>query len=425
MFVALGFLLGLIALCAAIPFVDGGVLSAFVPLLVAGGLMLASLQLPPDEAQRFGVLAKPLAIGAAVPAIWILLQMAPLPFSSWAHPVWASVKAGFPGAIAGSISVDIGASALALARYLALVGAFLLALALTISRERAEAVLTALCAATSLVSLIAIGLELFGAPANSVREETASIACLGVVLAACCVSFVFERHETRRSKLGFANPKFVYPIAASLVAFLICAAAVGLSRSGSLIFAASCGLGVFLAFVVVRRLNLGRWGAGPIGATGAVIIIALISGATGGSSDARLTFVKKDAATVELTQRILADTPLFGDGAGTFSSLLPIYQFADSGEPEARAATAAAQLSIEMGRIVLWSAVIAALLGAAWLILASSQRGRDSFFSAAAAANLVMFVILAFVNVSLFGAALPLLAALALGLGVAQSQGRG
>ncbi|PNG27339.1 hypothetical protein [Methylocella silvestris] len=423
MFVALGFLLGLIALCLVTPFVDGAALAAFIPLLAAVGLVLVALRLPPLETARFGVLVKPVAFGALIPALWILLQMAPAP-ATLAHPVWASVKAGFPTPIWGSISVDIGATALALVRYLSLVGALLLTTALTINRDRAEVTLTAVTAAATLISLAFIVMEAVGTEGADLREEAQSFACLGVILAAACACLVYERHETRRAKLGFSNAKFIYPMAAALIAFFICAAAIVLARSGSLIFAAACGLVMFVAVFSVRRLNLGRWGAGAIGITGAVIVMALVSGAAGSNSDPRLAFVKKDASTIELTQRILADTPFFGDGAGAFDSILPIYQFGDAEGQERRAVTAAAKVSIEMGRVILWGAVIAALLVAVDFIRAAGKRGRDSFYSAAAASCLVSLVILAFVNVSLFGPGLPLLAAIIVGLGLAQSQGR-
>lgn len=424
MFVALGFLLGSIVLCVASSFLDATLLPALIPLLIAGGLALVALNAPVAEAERFAVLSRPVAICALAPAIWMLAQMAPLPFSNLAHPVWKSVASGFSHPPTGSISVDIGATALALARYATLVGAFLLTAALTINRERAETVLVALAGAATLCAALVIGLELYGDPSAAVREEGASVACLGVILNAALACYVFERHETRRAKLGFSTAKFLYPMAATVIAFAICVAAIGLAWSGSLVFAAASGFGAFAAIVVVRRLNLGRWGAGALAATGAVIVFALISGAVDADSDARLTFVRKDAATLELTQRILADTPPAGAGAGVFASIVPIYRSAAPDAGEARAATAAAQLSIEMGRPALWICLAAALCAAALLVHAAAKRGRDSFFAAAAAASLLTLVILAFINVSLFAPALPFLAAAISGLGLAQSRSR-
>lgn len=287
MFVALGFLLGLIALASVTLFADGGFLPLLLPFLAAGGLFAIALKMPPFEAQRFGALVRPLVIGAAIPALLMLLQMAPAP-SGLAHPVWASVRGGFSTPVAGSISVDIGATALALLRYLTLIGAMLLATAATINRDRAEAVLIALTAATTAISLTQLAAEIMGGPHTPLREEAFDCACLGVILSAACACFVFERHETRRAKLGLRDAKFVYPMAASLAAVLICAAAVGAARSGSLIFAACCGLGMFCAVFLVRRLNLGRWGAAAIGVTASVIVIALVTGAAGTNPDPAL-----------------------------------------------------------------------------------------------------------------------------------------
>jgi Co/Zn/Cd efflux system component len=423
MFVALGFLLGLVALASLTLVSDSGALPLLLPFLAAGGIFAIALKLPPFEAQRFGALVRPLVIGAAIPALLMLLQMAPVP-AGLAHPVWASVGAGFSIPVGGSISVDIGATALALLQYLTLVGAMLLAAAVTINRDRAEILLVALTAATVAISLAQLAIESFGAPRPAASEEALDCACLGVTLATACALLVFERHETRRAKLGLRDAKFIYPMLASLAALIICAAAIGAARSGSLIFAACCGLGMFCAVFLVRRLNLGRWGAGAIGLTASVIVIALVSGAAGTNSDPRLAFVRKEPMTLELTQRILADAPLLGVGGGAFSSILPIYEFGDVGTQERGAVTAAAKLSIEMGRAALWAAVIAAAIAVAALLRASAQRGRDSFYAAAAASCLISLIVLAFVNVSLFGATLPVLAVVILGLGIAQSQGR-
>lgn len=425
MFVALGFLFGLIVLASMMEIVGGAILPSFLPLLAAGGLIMTALRLPAPEASRFVARVKPVAIVAAVPLLLMLMQMAPLPSTSGlAHPVWASVRAGFSTPVAASISVDIGATAMALLRYLSLVGALFLATAMTLRRDRAEAVLIALTAAATAISLAQLASEAFGAPRLATRDEALACACLGVILAAACAVLVLERHEMRRSKLGVQDAKFLYPMLAALAAIMICAATIGSARSGSIIFAACCGFGMFCAVFLVRRLNLGRLGAAALGLTASVIVIALMSGAAGTNQDLRLAFVRKDPATIELTQRILADTPFFGVGAGAFASILPIYQFGDVDEQDRHAVTAAASLSIEMGRAALWAAIIAVAVAVAALLRASALRGRDSFYAAAAASCLVSLIVLAFINVGLFGGAAPILAVIALGLGIAQSQGR-
>ena len=212
----------------------------------------------------------------------MLLQMAPLP--SRPRPSGLGQRqAGVFDPIAGSISIDIGATALALLRYLSLVGVMLLATATTIRRDRAEAVLVALTAGRDRdLACTSLQTKVSARSARPTREEALSCACLGLILAAASACLVFERHETRRAKLGLRDAKFLYPDGGlARGAVLICAAAIGSARSGSLIFAACCGLGMFCAVFLVRRLNLGRWGAGAIGLTATVIIVALVTGAAG------------------------------------------------------------------------------------------------------------------------------------------------
>jgi hypothetical protein len=433
MFIAFAVLLGLVSLCPAILTVEGAVLPCLIPLLVAIGLVAASLRLPTGEAQRLANLIRPFIIPAAIPALWMLLQMLPLPLwriqpwsliSGLAHPVWASVAAGFPGGDGGSITVDIGATAIALAHYLSFVGVIILATAVAINRDRAESVLVSVTAATVLIALVVAYADLFGVGPFAARDEALNCACLGVILSAACASLVFERREARRTKPERRGSRPSLALLTCLAAFLICAGAVVAARSGSLLFAASCGLALFGAVVLVRRLDLGRWGAAAIAVTAIVIASALVTGAAGNSSDPRLAFVKKNAASIELTQRILADAPFLGDGAGTFDAMLPIYQSADPAAADSKAVTAAAKLSIEMGRPILWLAVIAAAITTLVLLRGAAKRGRDSFYPTAGAACLVTLTVLAFVNVGVFGAALPSLAGVILGLGLAQSKGR-
>lgn len=437
MFIALGFLLGLVSLCPVILTFDGPILPCIIPLLAAAGLIAAGLSLPAAEAQRFGRLVKVFAIAASIPAIYMLLQMLPLPMwrtqplasiSALAHPVWASVAAGFRDGVSGSITADVGATAMALVRYLSLVGVALLTAAVAINRDHAESVLVSLTAAVVLISFSVAVNDLFGLSFIPARDDALDCACLGVILSAACGVLVFERHETRRSKIGKRDRRFLTAAIASAVAFAICAIAIFASRSGSILFAAGCGFGMFAGIIIVRRFDLGRMGAGALSLTASIIAIVLVTGTAGNSSDPRLAFVKKDAAAIELTQRILADAPVLGDGAGTFSSVAPIYTtsagYASSAGTDIRAVTAAAKLSIEMGKPAVWAAMLAAALGTLYFLRAAANRGRDSFYPAVGAASLVTFMILAFINVGLFGPAVSLLQSSVIGLALAQSQSR-
>ncbi|TPV99836.1 MAG: hypothetical protein USCAAHI_00703 [Beijerinckiaceae bacterium] len=419
---ALAILLGLLSLCPAIVTVDGPFLPCLIPFMLAAGLILVSANLAPGEAQHLSnVVSRPFVLVAAFPAVLMILQILPIPFL--ANPVWTSVSPGFRHGIAGSISVDVGATALALVRYLSAVGVVLLAAAVATNRERAESVLFGVTGATVLISFASLLHNLFGFNVITMRDEAFDCACLGVTLTAACALLVFERHETRRINTGQIRKKYFLSSVACLTGFIICASAIAVARSGSLIFAAGSGFLTFAAVAAIRRWALGRLGAAAIGVTAAVIAAALVTVAAS-DPDPRFAFVKKDVASVELTQRILSDSPFFGTGAGSFSALLPIYQTNNSGSRDTAAVTSAAQFSIEMGKAMLWLAVLAASFAVFTLLRGAWRRGRDSFYAAAAGACLVTLMNLAFVNVGLSGSAIVLLSATIFGLGLTQSKGR-
>jgi hypothetical protein len=417
---ALAILLGLLGLCPAIVIVGGPVIPYFIPLLLAAGLILTSAKLAPGEAEHMTtVFTRPFVLAAAFPAVLMIVQMLPLPFL--ANPVWTSVSPGFRHGITGSISVDIGATAIALVRYLSAVGMVALAAAVAINRERAESVLIGATAATVFIAIASLLRDLFGFHVLAMGDEARDCACLGVTLSAACALLVFERYETRRSSSSRARKKFPVAMIASLTAFVICAAAVWATRAGSLAFAAGSGFLTFIAVAAIRRWALGRLGAVAIGVTAAIIATALV-GVAASDPDPRFAFVKKDPTAIELTQRILNDAPFFGHGAGTFTALLPVYQTGNLAPRDA--VTAAAKLSIEMGKAMLWTAVLAASFAVFFVLRGAARRGRDSFYAAAAGACLVTTMNLAFISVGIFGPAMVLLSAAIFGLGFIQSKGR-
>jgi hypothetical protein len=130
------------------------------------------------------------------------------------------------------------------------------------------------------------------------------------------------------------------------------------------------------------------------------------------------------AALSAVAQRILADVPWSGTGAGTFGALLSTYR--DPGDVLAgtSAPTAAVAIEIELGPPMLAAIVVAAIAGALILLRAALQRGRDSFYAAGGAGCLVAAVILGLTNAGLLAAAPSFVLATALGLAFAQSKSR-
>ena len=420
-------LLGLIGLCPVIVTVDGLLLPYLIPFLLAAGLILVSVKLPAREAQHMSeVVSRPYLLGAALPAVLMIIQILPLPFL--ANPVWTSVSPGFRNGIIGSISVDVGATAIALVNYLSAAGVLLLTAAVAINRNRAESILIGTTAAVVFIAFACLlqdlfVQDLFGINILAHREQAFDITCLGLTLSAACGLLVFERHETRGAHNVQAKRKFLFSSVACLTSFVICASTIAVARSGSLIFSAGSGLLIFVAVAAIRRWALGRLGAAAIGITAAVIGATLVTVAASGP-DPRFAFVRKDAPTIELSQRILNDAPFFGYGAGSFRALVPVYHSSTAGPRYAQSVTAAAKLSIEMGKAMLWFAVMAASLAVFHLLRGAARRGRDSFYAAAAGACLVTLMIQAFITATLSGTGIVLLSATIFGLGLTQSKSR-
>ncbi len=434
MFIAFAIVLGLVGFCPFVLALDGEVLPSLVPIPVAIGLVAIARDNDLADRRRVSALVWPLALCAAVLTCWILAQMLPLPVArtppfAWlgelVHPVWTSAAEALQKPIVGRITVDLGATAVALVRVLSLVGVVALTLAVTIDRERAQVVLLGLTIATASIAVVATGAELLGFAGFAARGEALDSACLGAVLALACGALAYERGTSRRRKGDGVRLRLGMVGIVSAGAFLACLLAILAARSGSLLFAVASGLATFCAVVLVRRLALGRWGAVAIGATAFVIGVALVSGAAGTNPDPRFAFVRANPVSLELTQRILADAPALGTGAGTFQSLVPIYRPTDAGTVFLNAVTAAAKISIELGRPILWLCVAVAVLTVLGLLRGALRRGRDYFYPAAGAASLVTLTLLVFVNVGLFGPALSLLAAVVLGLALAQAEGSG
>ena len=102
---------------------------------------------------------------------------------------------------------------------------------------------------------------------------------------------------------------------------------------------------------------------------------------------------------------------------------MPIYR--DIDDPQASTApTAIAALSIELGRPMLWLILVVIVGAIVFLLRASLQRGRDSFYPAAGAGCLIALLFLSFINSGILGTATAVIAAAVLGLALAQSKTR-
>ena len=428
-FIVFLLLTALVASAPIIAFFDLSVIDAAVAASMAVAVGILARAITPEEAGHLSRLLRPFAVGLALPAIWMMVQIVPTPPGSrFSHPIWASTQAAIAVPLDGSISVDPGLTLLALARYAALAAVFLAATAASIDRRRAEWILRALTCVTTVMAIMVIlqattslaFVEKSGVRAAIFLQGGAS---LGVIVAAAGMIRAFERRESRQIKGEAPFGQFARDFGANGIALLICGLALVLSGAGQEIFATSCGLLMMGLVVITRRFALGLVSSTALG-TLTILTLLAVAVRPSEQGDLTLRFANAPASLVADVDRLIGDTGWGGSGAGSYAALMPIYRNIDEPTDEP-APTSAAQISIEMGPVALWGIVVMMLSFAGYLLRGAVRRGRDSFYSAAAMSAAVVLTLDAFCDASALSTAIGLIGATILGLGLAQSVSRG
>jgi hypothetical protein len=410
--------MSLIAVAPVVLFADGTIVQSFVALAAAATLLIIGAEVRPREAAHLLKIIRPVLVLLAIPALWILLQLSPMPFSALVHPMWVSTAEALKIPLSGHISIDLGATLMGLARYLMAAGILVIATTIAIDRTRAEWVLAALTLATTALAAVLLAISLSSVGADPALHAASA---LGVVTAAAATIRSIERFETRRTNVDISM--FFGFLAANLLALLICWLALIFAAPKQVAFAAGCGFATIVLVVIIRRLGLGRASAGALAAV-AVIAAGAIGNSYAGNGDPTLRFASNAApSAISTAQRMMADNYI-GTGVGTFTALLHIYREVDDVAAPIAAPTTAAQITIEMGRFSLWMAVLMALGAIGILLRGALSRGRDSFYAAGAAGSIVCLTAEAFTDASLFGTGIVIFFAAILGLGFAQCSSR-
>ena len=409
-------------------FFDGPMMHGVVAGVAAIGMVLISRTMRPGETTFFLSIARPAVVLAAVPALWMVVQV--LPLSALAHPMWSSAEVAIGHPLTGAISIDIGASVMALGQYLTIAAIAFWAGAVAVDRQRAEWILFSLMAATALIGLLMVADDLFGLTIVSAapfkRSQAIDYVGMGVVLAAAAGMRTFERYETRHSSPDRSVSLLMTTFAACGLAFAVCVAAEILGSQDATVVATAYGAATIAAVVLIRRLGFGPWGTAAIVVPAVAIATFLAVGNPAVRTKAfPLAFATGSPASLtSLSQRVLDDAPLMGTGAGTFAAIAPVYRDINDQEPLSTAPTATAAIAIELGRPMLWLVVTAMAGAIVVLFQASLRRGRDSFYPAAGAGCLVTLLFLIFMNAGGLGTATAMIAAATLGLAFAQRKSR-
>ncbi|SCB43155.1 hypothetical protein GA0061099_1007211 [Bradyrhizobium yuanmingense] len=356
---------------------------------------------------RWILLAIPLCIAA---------QLAPLPLR-FAHPIWASAHEVIGGLSLGPITADIGLTVNALLLALAAISLLGIAILVVRNRGRAELVLFVLSGVTAISALMLDLHRLSPALAGSVPHDlTTSLAGLGLMLNLAVMQLAAERAETHHSIV-----RSVAIGLCGLVGALVSAAAIfGLSGTNSAI-AATFGVVLILLILVIRRLDLSPLAASALSVAaliGAAIVLTFLFEKSSGPILLRLVPEMGTEAKAAL-ERMLADTRWFGAGAGTFAAVGRIYQ-SDAGAV-LTAPSAATSVFAGMGWVGLVAMIAVSLLALVRLFVGALQRGRDSFFPAAAAACVLFALVQSFAGPGLLHPAAILCLSVILGLGLSQS----
>src|SRR5215468_10760086 len=121
----------LVCLIGAVPTIlllDGPVIQGLVAATLAGGIAVIAGAMRQNETDFLRAIICPIAVFAAIPAVWMLFQIVPLKAASGlAHPIWQSAEQAIGHPIYGSISIDPGATLIALGQYLCAVAVMLMA----------------------------------------------------------------------------------------------------------------------------------------------------------------------------------------------------------------------------------------------------------------------------------------------------------
>lgn len=415
----------LICGCPALLVFAGPLTLGVVAGVTATGMAMVSWSMRPGEAAFFLSVARPAAILAIIPALWMLVQA--LPINALAHPIWESVEAAIGHPIAGSISIDTGATLIALGQYLSIAAVGFWSTAVAVDRQRAEWILFSLMAATALIGLLVAANVVLGLlSADTVlRTQAIDAVATGAIIAAAAGVRTLERYETRRASPDRSVAMLIGTFAICAAALAICVTALFLNARGSELIATGYGAATLAAVILIRRLGLGRWGAGAIALLAIILVLFLVADNPQiRAKGFTLSFAEAPSALTSMSQRILDDAPVTGTGAGTFASIAPIYRDVDEQELPATAPTAAATIAIELGWPVLLFVVVITIGAGLILLRAALQRGRDSFYPAAGAGCLIMLLFLCFINAGLSGMAPAVIAAATLGLAFAQRKSR-
>jgi hypothetical protein len=417
--IAFVFLLVPILLFPVLAIRDGLVMQSLSGALAAAALATAGFSARSGDVQFVARVTQRLRLAAAIPAIWMIIQMLPMAFPKLSHTVWINGNEALDQDSWGHISIDLGMTIEALAVYLANVA--LIVTSILVARNylyaaRLFLVLWVITILTVIVLMADQMLRVFSF--GSSQEILSAASALGLVLSLAAGAARLDRRPPEEQR----NRLFLF---ASGTGVLLCGAGLATMANANIAIVAAFGAAIFVSIQFVRRLMLTAW-------TTAILLATLVTAAAmivvwrfdADRALSPLLQFATGASTGSLTvaQRLLSDTGWFGTGAGTFAILLPIYQ--EFGGMASRPPSTAAAFAVELG---LPMALIAAAIGVGLIVTlyrGALARGRDSVYAATAASGAAILLGQAFCDASLLHTGVAVIGDVLAGVGLAQSTGR-
>ena len=421
-------LLVCVAIAPVLILFDGPLTQSLIEILAAAALAFVATAARAADVNLAAQITSRLRIAVAVPVIWMLIQLLPMPSAGLTHSIWINANEALNHRSFGHISIDLGQTIQAIIFYLANVALIIVGVFALRDRRRAELALFVLTAIATLATVWLLMARLLPAaelPYGETSGILAAVSSLGIILSIGCVTHTIERAESRRTDPS-TKPNTGKSLLGAGVCLLLCVAGFVVSATLNIWLAAGFGLAAYISVQIVRRFGLAGW-ATPVFVATMVIAAAMIilwRYNVSGTLPPVLQFATAASAdSISVAHRILTDTSWLGAGAGTYAQLLPIYQ--GLGNLTTTPPSTATALVIELGWpmtlfvFALGIGVIAALYRGALV------RGRDSFYAAAAVACAIVLLLQAFCDASLLRIGIAVLGDAIIGLGLAQSISRG
>jgi hypothetical protein len=405
---------------------DGAAAQSLIAVFTVAALASIGLSARTADVKFASQVTRGLKLIAAIPAVWMALQILPTPIG--AHSIWSYANEALGRQALGHISVDLGVTIVSLIGYLANLALILVGIFVTADRRRAELVLFVLAGATAVTAILLVFAELGLFAAGSARDADriqGAVSALAILASLACGVRALERHESRTPQGKTVAREVVFGSVAAM-AGLACGT-IGLALAGSLnnALVTIFGIALFASVQTVRRLGLGAWATATLGAT-LVLAAAMIIAWRYDPARAVSPFLQFantfSAESLSTVQRMMTDAGWQGTGAGTFAAMASIYQ--DLAGAEIRPITTVSTLAIELGWPAVFFSVAAAGLLFVLLYRGSLRRGRDSFYPALAASCTFIVVAQAFCDASLLNSCIAIMVDAIVALGLAQSISR-